>query len=181
MWLPIAWTVFGAAFVWNHLRIRLRRSSEPEKRVHRDPSSNWGLLLQAAGVFVLLAFPVPHRVRWDLFAATIAGVSIGLTFSALHHLGRQWRIQAVVTDDHALITSGPYSWVRHPVYLAFLGMFVATAMARASAWSGLTAVAIFLVGTAIRIRAEDRILSAAFPNQFPAYRDRVGALFPKLR
>ena len=87
-----------------------------------------------------------------------------------------------MTDDHELITTGPYGLVRHPVYLAFLGMLVATALMRGYPVVCLAAVAVFAVGTEIRVRAEERLLSAAFGERFAAYAGRTRwAYVPSLR
>jgi protein-S-isoprenylcysteine O-methyltransferase Ste14 len=62
-----------------------------------------------------------------------------------------------------------------------LGMLLATGFA----WSWwpqlLAALAIFLVGTEIRVRAEDRLLAGRFGETFTAYRSRVRAYIPFLR
>ena len=111
-----------------------------------------------------------------------AAASILFVRSALQHLGRQWRVQAVVTDDHELITSGPYRVVRHPVYLAFLGMLLGTALIRGHPVAGLAAVLVFAAGTEIRVRAEERLLAATFKDRFAAYTLRTRwAYVPGLR
>jgi protein-S-isoprenylcysteine O-methyltransferase Ste14 len=111
----------------------------------------------------------------------VSAAAIGIADWALRHLGRQWRIQAVITDDHRLVTTGPYALVRHPVYLAFLAMLVATVLVRASAAAGAVSVLLFVAGTEIRIAAEDGILAEAFPSEFPGYRRRVAAWLPGVR
>ena len=41
-------------------------------------------------------------------------------------LGRQWRIDAGLSADHQLITSGPYRFVRHPIYTSMLSILLGT-------------------------------------------------------
>ena len=89
-------------------------------------------------------------------AFTVA--SVWFCFAAARALGKQWALMARVIEGHELIRQGPYAVVRNPIYLAMLGMLIATGMA-VSRWSALVCAAIvFAAGTAIRIRAEENLL-----------------------
>ncbi len=107
--------------------------------------------------------------------------SVALAWSAVRHLGKQWRIQAALSEDHELVRTGPYAWVRHPVYASMLGILLATGFAWSSWLQLLAALAIFLAGTEIRVRAEDGLLAGRFGETFEAYGSRVRAYIPFLR
>ena len=47
-----------------------------------------------------------------------------LSWTAVRHLGRQFRVNAGLYEDHELVTSGPYAIVRHPIYTSLLAMLV---------------------------------------------------------
>lgn len=177
------WIAFFTGFVAGHLRVRRARGggAPRENRVRRERSSDLGMALQFGGM--ALGWFWRGSFRNDLLPiALITGsASVVLAWWSLFTLGRQWRLQAVVTDDHELVTSGPYSWVRHPVYTAFLGM-VASWASVACPWGVfVVACGMFIAGTEIRIAAEDRILGEAFPSEFPGYRRSVSAYVPWLR
>jgi protein-S-isoprenylcysteine O-methyltransferase Ste14 len=111
--------------------------------------------------------------------AVIAVMSAALGLWAIVTLGRQWSIQATLRTDHALITTGPYGWVRHPVYLAFLGMLVGTGLVFASGgWQVIVGILLYLVGTEFRVHAEDELLRQRFGQAFDDYARRIPALFP---
>ena len=186
-WVLVCWFLFAARLLQNHIRVRRERGSEASgEREHdlRAPLSMLGLLLEGLALFVILTW------RRSLSAApawaaplSIAASAISLWFAseAVFHLGRQWRIKAVVTRDHELVTSGPYALVRHPIYLALLGMACSTAVL-ITAWPGIVlALAIYIAGTEIRVRAEDGILRQRFCGAFEAYKSRVPAYLPFLR
>ena len=75
------------------------------------------------------------RSEWWPKGFTIASMvlgpaSVGLAWFAVRHLGKQWRIQAALSEDHELVQTGPYRWVRHPIYASMLGMLLATGFAK---------------------------------------------------
>jgi protein-S-isoprenylcysteine O-methyltransferase Ste14 len=118
----------------------------------------------------------------SLVASMILGpLSVALAWAAAHRLGKHWRYVAAVSEDHELIQTGPYGWVRHPIYLSMLGMLMATG----AAWTWwpmwVAGVVVLLAGTEIRVRAEDRLLEERFQDSFRAYRARVPAYIPFIR
>ena len=79
------------------------------------------------------------------------------------------------------MTEGPYRLTRHPMYLGIVSFHVGATIAMES----LALLAITLVYvipfTAIRIRAEDRVLAAGFGDQFRSFAGRVPAFVPFAR
>lgn len=144
-----------------------------------------GFLLEVVGIFIVSLFRVPGGVR-NSIAAMLAAVALGaladvLMWTAVKHLGRQFRIQAGLYQDHQLVRSGPYSLVRHPIYASLLCMTLATGLLFAP-WRWTAAgLALFVAGTEIRVRTEDRLLSSRFGAEFDAYRKQVPAYVPFLR
>ena len=118
----------------------------------------------------------------SLIASMVLGPpSVALAWAAARHLGKQWRFEAALSEDHELIQTGPYRRVRHPIYASMAGMLLATGAARTWWPIYVAAVVFFLAGTEIRIRAEDRLLAARFGESFTAYRSRVWAFLPLFR
>jgi protein-S-isoprenylcysteine O-methyltransferase Ste14 len=95
-------------------------------------------------------------------------------------LGKEWSLTARLVEGHKLATSGPYAYVRHPIYAGMLGMLVATGLAISHWISLLAGLLIFFIGTIIRVRSEDRLLREAFGEQFENYAQRVSAIVPGL-
>src|SRR5271154_2768146 len=101
--------------------------SRGSRRVHE-------LLMNVA--LLLVIFPVPglrQRFLPDLLVVVWMGLAIQTASGALgiwarRILGRHWSGEITIKVDHQLIRSGPYRWVRHPIYTAWLGMFAGTAV-----------------------------------------------------
>jgi protein-S-isoprenylcysteine O-methyltransferase Ste14 len=123
-----------------------------------------------------------QRAEAILAVATIV-VAIGFIWfclAAVRTLGKQWALVARVVDGHELITQGPYGIVRNPIYLGMFGLLLATGLA-ISRWQGLLAgIAMFLIGTELRIRSEEKLLREAFGAKFDEYSRRVPSLFPRV-
>ena len=104
-----------------------------------------------------------------------------MAVAAIRTLGKQWSYEARLIEGHRLVVAGPYSHVRHPIYTAMLGMMIATGVAFSVWWALLAALVLYAAGTAIRVRAEERLLQEAFGEDFEAYRRYVPAVIPRWR
>ena len=80
-----------------------------------------------------------------------------------------------------MIRTGPYRLVRHPIYASLLGMLLATAAVVARWEAALAAALVYVAGTEIRVRAEDRLLARRFGPSFEEYRRTVPAYIPFVR
>ena len=131
-------------------------------------------------LFTSFVFSKPLSVIFEVAAAATAIASVVLVLAAVKTLGKEWSITARVVTGHKLATEGPYRLVRHPIYTGMLGMLVATGIAM-SYWPALLiALVVFFIGTVIRIRSEERLLSETFGAEFEVYKQRVPALLPGL-
>ena len=133
-----------------------------------------------AGTFLLVSLGVLPAAETPPVLVTLLGLScivVGSLLSAyvLSWLGRSFSIMA---EARKLITGGPYSIVRHPLYLtegiAMIGMVLLH-------WS-LLAVLLGLIQTALQLRRihnEEKILREAFP-EYAAYAERTPRLVPAI-
>jgi len=85
------------------------------------------------------------------------------------------RLQAA----HRLVTTGPYAYVRHPMYLGVIATALGTFFLYRTWASLLFAAAMF--GLIVRARREERMLAEEFPDEWAVYASRVPAWLPRLR
>jgi protein-S-isoprenylcysteine O-methyltransferase Ste14 len=69
-----------------------------------------------------------------------------------------------------LVTGGAYAWLRHPIYLAFLAMLIATGLLASASVQMIAAVILYVTGSELRIAAEESELSEKFPAEYARYR-----------
>jgi protein-S-isoprenylcysteine O-methyltransferase Ste14 len=94
-------------------------------------------------------------------------------------LGKQWTYKARMIEGHELVTQGPYSLVRNPIYLGMFGAILGMGLVFARWWTLLAAVVLFLGGHHIRISAEEQLLRETFGAKFAEYARRVPAFFSR--
>ena len=122
--------------------------------------------------------PASPELRLAGIALTAAGLA--LAFWARYHLGRNWSSQITLKEGHTLVCTGPYRYLRHPIYSGILLGLVGTALA-VGRYRALLGVALAFVGFWWKARQEDVWLARAFGEQFEAQRRRTGRLLPRFR
>jgi protein-S-isoprenylcysteine O-methyltransferase Ste14 len=130
------------------------------------------------GTFSAIAAPfLPgggHRQGLVLVADLLATFGLAYSVWGLAYLRRSF---SIIPEARRLVTGGPYSLSRHPVYLgeivAAIGINLATA-----GWPGVLAVVYFIGCELLRIRWEEGVLARAFPSDYPAYAGRVDRYLP---
>ena len=149
-----------------------------------------GHLLQSVGIMlaIIAAFLLPRLPMFSfLNVASInplidsLGVILcaaGMVFLvwARQNLGRNWSQTVSIKKGHELVTSGPYRYVRHPMYAGGIIACIGSAIVVGGAWILLLVILglIFLW----RVGAEDRLMARQFPNEYPLYKKRTKALIP---
>lgn len=182
--MPVfAYAILAAGLlVWAMPFLAAKPSGEAAGQL--DRRARWGILIEAVGYSILWQArfwerPLPAwRTALSILFFALAGV---LSWTARRALGRQWRIDARLSADHELVTSGPYGLVRHPIYTSMLCLLWGTGFVIAPWPLLLLATAVFIVGTEIRVRVEDRLLESRFGERFLDYRRSVGAYIPSLK
>lgn len=130
------------------------------------------------GTFSAIAAPfLPGGGRREglvLVADLLATFGLAYSVWGLAYLRRSF---SIIPEARRLVTGGPFSLSRHPVYLgeiiAAIGINLATA-----GWPGALAVVYFIVCELLRIRWEEGVLARAFPDDYPAYSRRVDRYLP---
>ena len=116
-------------------------------------------------------------IRW--VGAGIALACPPLAEWVFSNLGRNVSETVLVKRDHELVTTGPYRWVRHPLYSTGLLLFGGIGLMNAS-WIVLLLVAITAVGVlAVVIPREEEALTARFGDEYRALVRRTGRLLPR--
>jgi protein-S-isoprenylcysteine O-methyltransferase Ste14 len=177
MWL--AWLVYWTVAALNTKPARWRESIG-SRASHVIPLVAAAVLLAAPGWLppVLSTRFEPAGELFPALGAVIVAAGLGFAVWARAHLGRNWSGIITVKEHHALVRTGPYRIVRHPIYTGLLFALVGTAMAIGQ-WRGLLALAFALIGFLWKISVEEKRMRENFP-EYAEYRRQTAALIPLL-
>jgi protein-S-isoprenylcysteine O-methyltransferase Ste14 len=121
---------------------------------------------------------LPEWARW-------LGVGIGVVCAILIYwlfssIGSGITPTSATRKEHTLITSGPYRWVRHPLYTVGSSMFIAFGMMADNWFIALLGILAF-IGMAIRTPKEEANLIEKFGEEYREYMKTTGAFLPRLK
>jgi len=170
----LCWFVFAAAFIF-------RAKPPAAKESRRERASIIGIALQ--GLSYAVVWGTPHRYFTPIVGMSetaeivvavltmlLAVLSVLLVMAAVRRLGKEWSLTARLVEGHRLVTD---------IYTGMLGMLVATGLALGSLIGLVLGVIVFLAGTFIRVRSEEKLLREAFGQEFDAYARRTPAVIPR--
>ncbi|MDZ7338071.1 MAG: isoprenylcysteine carboxylmethyltransferase family protein [candidate division KSB1 bacterium] len=125
-----------------------------------------------------MTVPVPISLR---ALGLVLGLVALIVLRAVHHaLGDNFTTPVLPKDRHLLVQTGPYRWVRHPMYSSYLALFVAAFLVSKNLVIGLSGTVIILSLMTIRLRREEAFLIERFGERYRAYMRRTRKFFPSL-
>lgn len=129
----------------------------------------------------------PEWMAWSKIGLPVWVRWLGFVIGALCVLGIYWLFSSIgsgitptsaTRKQHSLVTSGPYRWVRHPLYTIASTLFVAFGM-MADIWFIAALGMLTFVLMAIRTPKEEANLIEKFGDEYRDYMKRTGAFLPK--
>jgi protein-S-isoprenylcysteine O-methyltransferase Ste14 len=189
------WVLFAGVFIMRvYFALRVRQAGErvmPDREaVQRE---GWVMFAVRVVMFFLLlgwlalyainptwlgvlSVPFPDWLRWVGFALGLA--SLGFWSWTQVALGKEWSPQLQLREEHHLVTTGPYSRIRHPLYTAMLGYGISLALVTAN-WVFTALAVLVIAGLFARIPKEEQMMIEEFGEEYKAYMQRTGRFFPK--
>ena len=170
--IAVAWVVFWLYWLLSAFGVKAGRASR-----RRFPLTGATLI---AVIVILRVFRggtgEVHSLVLGVIGAVVFATGLALALWARGQLGRNWGMPMTQKQDAELITSGPYAWIRHPIYSGLLIALVGTALA--TNLIGLAVAAVAGVYFYYAASVEERNLTETFPAAYPQYRSRTKMLIP---
>lgn len=144
------------------------------------------IFLQIASIAIVLVGPYSDRRNIALlgdsqylrFAGLLMYVSGFLIMHyAQYYLGSQFSVEVMIQENHKLITSGPYKYVRHPRYLGIFIFMTGISMIFLSLISLLFSLLTLFI-LLWRIGDEEKMMAGEFGDEWKKYSDNSYKLFP---
>jgi len=183
--LVLYWPLWASGAVWILFSIywEIAAKNAAQEKSSESSGSRGLHVFMTNAALLLLFVPVPGLTRRYLTAPQVF-VPIGLTIQvcglllavwARRHLGRNWSGRITIKVDHELVKSGPYRFVRHPIYTALLAMYAGTALASGE-WHALLGFTLAAFAYWRKIRMEESNLAVAFGAAWGDYRRSTRSL-----
>jgi protein-S-isoprenylcysteine O-methyltransferase Ste14 len=178
-----AWIAFLLYWIFAARRKSKTRKKEPtlERLIH--------VLWLACAYFLLWRddLPIgplnrqflPHRFWIASLGAVLVVAGITFAIWARRHLGKNWSAEVTIREEHKLIRTGPYRYIRHPIYTGLLTAVVGTVVV-VSEYRALVALAIFLIGWTLKAKKEESFLAQEFGPAFEEHKRLTGFYLPPL-
>jgi len=179
----IPWSVFVAYWAISWLRVKRTKTAE-------SLNSRLATILPMVLVFELLFsnalrvgplrlrfLPVEDWIVWSGIALTSLGVALAIW--ARYSIGQYWSARVTLKEGHRVIRSGPYAWVRHPIYTGMLLAAMGTALVIGE-WRGVLAVVVMWAAHYRKALREEALLTRELGEEYVSYRRSTGFLFPRL-
>lgn len=176
------WLILLAYWAISAFRVRPTQQAEPA-------ASRLAVLAIVVAAFTILFGPwlrssllgqrfVPNLPKIKYLGVGLIWVGIGIAIWARYHLGEYWSARITIKVDHKLIDSGPYTYIRHPIYSGILLALIGTALAVGN-WRGVIAFFLILVVYVLKARREESLLTRELGETYREYRNRTGMLIPR--
>jgi protein-S-isoprenylcysteine O-methyltransferase Ste14 len=172
--IGIAWAVF-----WLYWLVSAVSANASTGGLRRLPMTG----LTVVSVFVVVRVfrgggAEVHSLVLGVIGAVLFVCGIALCVWARIYLGRNWGMPMTQRVEPELVTTGPYQFVRHPIYSGLLLAVVGTALA--TNFLGLAIAVILGAYFYYAATVEERNLVTVFPTAYPAYREHTKKLIPFL-
>jgi len=177
-----------------HRGYYVKNHSQPDdialKKRQQGLDSKVGGMLGLIGFISVIAFVInpswlafaslsfPDWLRWAGVALTLAGFAL-LQWAQVT-LGKSWSDTPRMMNEQALITSGPYQFIRHPIYTAFILILGSVLLISANWFIGLAWLSMTVLEVASRVGFEESLMLEYFGDQYRDYMQKTGRLLPRL-
>jgi protein-S-isoprenylcysteine O-methyltransferase Ste14 len=182
--LIIAFALHRGYYVQKH-----GKEADTLKKREEGPASRLAGLLGLMGFVAIIIYvikpgwlswatlPLPLWSRW--IGVVIALSGFALLQWAQNTLGKNWSDTPRMIKEQSLVTSGPYRFIRHPIYMAFLLILWPTLLISANGFIGLAWIGMTVLEITSRIGFEEALMLEYFGDQYRQYMKSTGQLFPK--
>ena len=182
---------FAALVIQIIIRVPLTKMRKQEKmseqRVTSQEKALLGLL-SLGGLAVPIIYAATNWLDFANYTLPAWASWLGVLFTAgavfvfwrAHaDLGLNWSPTLEIREKHELIARGIYGVIRHPMYASQWLLVIAQPLLLHNWIAGFLNLVVFIPFYLLRVKAEEQLMIEKFGDQYYAYMQKVGAVFPK--
>lgn len=177
----VTWVVWFLSEIYLNIFMRSAKG-QTENHDQNSMSWIWLIILGAVGLAVLAVNFIPLQIMqgpWINYAGLVIILSgMVLRLISIRTLGKFFTVNLTLHNDHLLITTGPFRFLRHPSYSGLLLSFVGLGLSLNN-WISLFSLVIpILVIILKRVDLEEKMLISQFGQEYLNYRKKTWKLIP---
>ena len=175
--------LFTIGFVAIRMRFHTpERDDQTEVKPRREKllATQFSLCLLGTHGWWLSQSTAPSLTTSSALGLLLMGSSIPLLYWVHHSLGRYFSARLVLQPEHNIITTGPYRWVRHPMYSVGFLYLIGAGMLSQSWIVGVVPTLSFGVLVWLRVQDEESMLSG-LSEEYARYMQNTGRFFPRIK
>src|SRR6267378_1784560 len=188
VFLTIIFATFILIWLWNFLSVGISRNALYTPTEGLLVAVPLRLLLGASLVGIVVYLINPARMAWSTIPLPLwmrwLGFPVGLCavfliYWVLKSLGQNFSTSLTIKEKQTLVTHGPYRRIRHPMYTAFILLWLAFLLLSATWFIGFAGIMAFVWTTVIRTPKEEQMMADRFGKEYLAYKERTGRYLPR--
>ena len=176
------WLIWALNWVVSAFFVKSREKTEPSrKRLGHIVLFGSGLLLIYARGWHLGALDhqfVLSSTVVNAVAISLSALGLLLAFWARSHIGQYWSASVALKEDHRLIQTGPYAYLRHPIYTGIIFGFIGGVLVLGQ-YRGVLGLILIVAALIQKARSEEGLLTQSLGPAYLNYRRHTGFLLPK--
>ena len=170
-----AWAVYWFAHAWCNKRTVARRGRTLQ------------IMLFAIGFLgsrVIASDPrysfhlIPESIFTQVGGIALCAAGVGFSIWARRYLGANWSGNITLKENHELIRTGPYRFVRHPIYTGIILALVGTTIALGVSTSQIFFFGFLIIGLKVKSLGEEQMMQQHFGPSYVEYMSQVKGLIP---
>ncbi len=161
-----------------------RRTGQAKQTTVRRRGTGFVFLILLLFLFSPLSLTGPLAETYFVTSAItktlgvlLTAAGVGFAIWARRYLGGNWSGTPSLKKGHTLVTGGPYSIVRHPIYTGILAGVVGSTLVLGT-YSSLLVIALTLAVLLVRVRQEEGLMLGQFGDEYREYQRRVKRIIP---
>jgi protein-S-isoprenylcysteine O-methyltransferase Ste14 len=178
----LPWNAFLIYWIISAARLKqIKREEEPAGRLLHIAViviAFYLLFYTSFGIAMLDVRFIPYDLRIQYVGIALTWLGVAFAIWARYSIGANWSGRVTLKVDHQLIQSGPYAFVRHPIYTGLLVANAGTALFIGE-WRCIAALVIFVAEISRKALKEEGFMLSEFGDRYAEYRRRTGFLVPK--
>ncbi len=162
----------------------------PKKRSLHSNTDRIFMILEIIGMIIPLVYVFTSTLDFANYNSPVwvncAGsiiffFGILLLWRAHFDIGRFWVMDLSIMENHKLIKTGVYKYIRHPLYASHMIWAIAQVLIFNNWIAGCSFIIVFIPHYFYRVTKEEKMMISEFGDEYNKYINETGRLFPKFK